>query len=434
MKLLRNTYYSRLIAYENEAYNLPLDVIYYIESSWNCKLNNYVYSHQEDIAKLLRTKLADVFPYRLEIVSRKQFQNPIIQERIQHLHPEAPNIQFSNLVLPNAKEKDLKYQQEVTSRLENPNREFETSFICRVAPNKDEDTFGFYAIDVSLCSEVLVTTILHDYVADLTQYNIKAVNGGVDYVQAIEEKHLSPRFAPNKATNQEKSQGFDWKGVVTKIITESVSSLVFSAGALFQSVPSFLGHLSENDVNDIDPQTAQRIHDIQRILASHQEQYGVNAFLNELGCKIIEELQHPVIKRISSLVIDSKNDYNPLLSEYNKLIELDPVKKTIYVFFLQHLDGILLKDRASYYDEIRHIYLRVVPRVDEKNIEKTIKDIVAPESNRLNEELSRINAKICAELTPNIADFYKIKGKRGGRYRIHLDESKIHIASQIIYK
>lgn len=427
MKLLRNTYYSRLITYENEAYNLPLDVIYYIESSWNYKLNNYVYSHQEDIAKLLRTKLADVFPYRLEIVSRKQFQNPIIQERIQHLHPEAPNIQFSNLVLPNAKEKDLKYQQEVTSRLENPNREFETSFICRVAPNKDEDTFGFYAIDVSLCSEVLVTTILHDYVADLTQYNIKAVNGGVDYVQAIEEKHLSPRFAPNKATNQEKSQGFDWKGVVTKIITASVSSLVFSAGALFQSIPSFLGHLSENDVNDIDPQTAQRIQDIQRILAAHQEQYGVNAFLEELGSKVIAELQKPVTKQISSLVIDAKNNYNPLLLEYNKKIELDPVKKTIYIFFLQHLEGIRLKDRPAYYQEFRQIYLNVVKTGEMNNIDKTLDAIVNLESNRFNEELSRINKEINKELAPKMADMYRIKGKRGDLYRIHLDKSKIHL-------
>jgi hypothetical protein len=427
MKLLRDKYQSRFIVYDNEAYNLPLDVIYYIESSWNYKLNNYVYSHQEDIAKLLRTKLADVFPYRLEIVSRKQFQNPIIQERIQHWHPEAPNIQFSNLVLPNAKEKDLKYQQEVTSRLENPNREFETSFICRVAPNKDEDTFGFYAIDVSLCSEVLVTTILHDYVADLTQYNIKAVNGGVDYVQAIEEKHLSPRFAPNKATNQEKSQGFDWKGVVTKIITASVSSLVFSAGALFQSVPSFLGHLSENNVNDIDPQTAQRIQDIQRILAAHQEQYGVNAFLEELGSKVIAELQKPVTKQISSLVIDAKNNYNPLLLEYNKKIELDPVKKTIYIFFLQHLEGIRLKDRPAYYQEFRQIYLNVVKTGEMNNIDKTLDAIVNLESNRFNEELSRINKEINKELAPKMADMYRIKGKRGDLYRIHLDKSKIHL-------
>lgn len=427
MKLLRDKYLSRFIVYDNESYNLPLDVIYYIESSWNYKLNNYVYSHREDIAQLLRTKFADIFPYRLEIISRKQFHNPIIQERIQSLHPEAPNIQFSNIVLPDAKEEYLKYQQEVTSRLENPNREFETSFICRVAPNKDEDTFGFYAIDISLCSEIFVTTILQDYIAELTQYNIKAINEGIDYTQAIEEKHLSPRFAPNKATNQEKSQGFDWKGVVTKIITASVSSLVFSAGALFQSVPSFLGHLSENNVNDIDPQTAQRIQDIQRILAAHQEQYGVNAFLEELGSKVIAELQKPVTKQISSLVIDAKNNYNPLLLEYNKKIELDPVKKTIYIFFLQHLEGIRLKDRPAYYQEFRQIYLNVVKTGEMNNIDKTLDAIVNLESNRFNEELSRINKEINKELAPKMADMYRIKGKRGDLYRIHLDKSKIHL-------
>jgi hypothetical protein len=215
--------------------------------------------------------------------------------------------------------------------------------------------------------------------------------------------------------------------VVTKIITASVSSLVFSAGALFQSVPSFLGHLAENNVNDIDPQTAQRIQDIQRILAAHQEQYGVNAFLEELGSKVIAELQKPVTKQISSLVIDAKNNYNPLLLEYNKKIELDPVKKTIYIFFLQHLEGIRLKDRPAYYQEFRQIYLNVVKTGEMNNIDKTLDAIVNLESNRFNEELSRINKEINKELAPKMADMYRIKGKRGDLYRIHLDKSKIHL-------
>lgn len=431
MKLLRDKYQSRFIVYDNEAYNLPLDVIYYIESSWNYKLNNYVYSHQEDIAKLLRTKLADVFPYHLEIVSRQQFQNPIIQERIQNLHPEIPNIQFSNLVLPNAKEEDLKYRQEVTLRLENPNREFETSFICRVAPNKDEDTFAFYAIDISLCSEIFVTTILQDFVADLTQYNIKAVKDGVEYTQVIEEKCLSPRFAPQNVTNQEKSQGFDWKGVVTKIIAASISPFIGAAGSVIQSAPSFGGRLSKKNLNEIDPKVAQRIHDIQRILAAHQEQYGVNAFLDELGSKLIEELQNPIPESVSSLVID---EYKLILSEYKKEIDLNPIEKTVYIFFLQHLDGIRLKEISDYKREIKHIYFHVATRDDLEKMNKTVDDIVDPLKNRLNEAMSKLNSKICKELAPKIADIYRIKGKRGGLYRIHLDKSKIHISNRLIYK
>lgn len=97
MKLLRNTYFSRLISYENEAYNLPLDVIYYVESLWNYKLNDYVYSHKKEIEQLFSSNVGGFFPYRLEIISYEQFLNPAIQAQLQHIHPESPNIDFTHL-------------------------------------------------------------------------------------------------------------------------------------------------------------------------------------------------------------------------------------------------------------------------------------------------------------------------------------------------
>ena len=105
MKLLRKTYLSRLIDFDCEAYNLPLDAIYYVESPWNYRLNNYVYSHQQLITDLLKSRLGGVFPYRLEIISANQFRDSVIQQQLQHLHPETPNIDFSTLPTLNAQQK-----------------------------------------------------------------------------------------------------------------------------------------------------------------------------------------------------------------------------------------------------------------------------------------------------------------------------------------
>ena len=53
MNVVRNIYKSRLIRYNDDAYDLPLDVVYFIASSWNFRLNNYVYSHKAEIEQLL---------------------------------------------------------------------------------------------------------------------------------------------------------------------------------------------------------------------------------------------------------------------------------------------------------------------------------------------------------------------------------------------
>ena len=94
---------------------------------------------------------------------------------------------------------------------------------------------------------------------------------------------------------------------------------------------------------------------------------------------------------------------------------------------MQHLEGIRLKDRPAYYQEFRQIYLNVVKTGEMNNIDKTLDAIVNLESNRFNEELSRINKEINKEIAPKMADMYRIKGKRGDLYRIHLDKSKIHL-------
>ena len=430
MKLLRNTYFSRLISYENEAYNLPLDVIYYVESMWNYKLNDYVYSHKKEIEQLFTANVGGFFPYRLEIISYEQFRNPSIQAKLQYIHPESPNIDFDRLDIPTLRQKELEYELAVAERLESKDRKFENSFICRIAPHGDESAYGFYAIDLSLCLESFVPVILREYIQNLSTYNIKAINKEVDYTQPIvEHVALSNDISPSPSPASKAPKGFDWRGVVTKIIAASVRPFLGAVPSLSPTPPFTTIRPSKGKRGsvEVDTQTAQRIQTLRQLLESHQEQFGFNILLDELGTEIIQELRNSGAKQLSSLIIDANKKYNPILPDYKKEIDLNPVEKTIYIFFLQHLDGIRLKEISAYKQEIKHIYFHVATRDDLEKMNNTVNDIVDPSKNRLNEAMSKLNSKICKELAPVLADKYRIKGSRGGIYRIHLNESKIKL-------
>ena len=111
MQVLRNTYKSRCIAYDDDAYNLPLDTIYFIESKWNYRLNEYVFSHQQEITNILQKDFGGFFPYKFEIVSIEKFHNLLLQKAFSDLHPEWEDcIDYSLLYNKDIQEQEHTYQ------------------------------------------------------------------------------------------------------------------------------------------------------------------------------------------------------------------------------------------------------------------------------------------------------------------------------------
>ena len=165
MQVLRNTYKSRCIAYDDDAYNLPLDTIYFIESKWNYRLNEYVLSHQQEITNILQKDFGGFFPYKFEIVSIEKFHNLLLQKAFSDLHPEWEDcIDYSLLYNKDIQEQEHTYQAAMIQRLTSKNPGFEQTFIARIVPSEKEDSFEFYAIDTSLCTESLVPAILEKYI------------------------------------------------------------------------------------------------------------------------------------------------------------------------------------------------------------------------------------------------------------------------------
>ncbi|MDL2223587.1 hypothetical protein LJB98_05775 [Bacteroidales bacterium OttesenSCG-928-M11] len=131
-------------------------------------------------------------------------------------------------------------------------------------------------------------------------------------------------------------------------------------------------------------------------------------------------------KTISSLLISE--DFRIFLPDYNNLeIEMRPLPKTVFFFFLRHPEGILFKElsKAWYKEELHSIYKQLSPREDHEAMKKSIDDICNPADNSIHEKCSRIKEAFLRHISDDIAREYYITGGRGMPKRITLDRKKI---------
>ncbi|GHT34080.1 hypothetical protein FACS189434_09610 [Bacteroidia bacterium] len=124
-----------------------------------------------------------------------------------------------------------------------------------------------------------------------------------------------------------------------------------------------------------------------------------------------------VSPNISSLEIDK--DYKIILQDYGQ-ITMTPKDKTVFILFLKHKEGIVLKNISDYKDELKAIYMILSSTVKDEKIDKTIKNIC--EQNSLNESITRIKRAFTNKIPETtIAEKYFITGGRGEEKKITLD-------------
>ena len=152
--------------------------------------------------------------------------------------------------------------------------------------------------------------------------------------------------------------------------------------------------------------------------ACHQAQKLVARMLQKGYSKeAIWALLAPM-KELSQIKI-TKN-FRILLPLYNLEIELPPIQKAVYLLFLSHLDGISFKNMPDYQNELFMIYRKIAIRgMKEKHLE-TIRDLVNPLSNSLNEKCSIIKKRVTALLDDSIAKHYYISGSKAEPKKIDI--------------
>ena len=178
-------------------------------------------------------------------------------------------------------------------------------------------------------------------------------------------------------------------------------------------------------------------------LPKHKDKYGtpsviIKRLLIELRANIGEPIenrtgwyqryQNPDLV-LSNIIVDSKHKIR--LALYEIELVLEPMQKLVYLLYLNHLEGIKLKDIVSYKNEIIAIYNKISKSDDKDKIAKRIDELTDISKNSLHEKISKINKIIADELGAKLAPFYQIAGSSGLAYKINLSSELITIKNNI---
>jgi hypothetical protein len=134
-------------------------------------------------------------------------------------------------------------------------------------------------------------------------------------------------------------------------------------------------------------------------------------------------------KVVSPILID--RNYRIFFTAYGNIeFKIPTLSKVIYIFFLKHPEGIVLKDIYLHKAELINIYMRISTRSDEADMEKSIDDMIDPLSGSLNQKLSRIQHNLNLIMYQYLTQDYAIKGSKGLPYKITIDRNLIQFSDE----
>ena len=157
--------------------------------------------------------------------------------------------------------------------------------------------------------------------------------------------------------------------------------------------------------------TAERVSQITeqlRVLSEELRRAGrYDLLLEAITVPALQQLNIEAAKeRLSPLVITS--DYRFLLPRYEKEVELSPINKALYIFFLNHREGIEFKCLSDYREELMALYRKVGNRVSEDIIRESIDRLVNPLDNSINEKCARIKSAFAKCMDSYQLSYYAI--------------------------
>lgn len=203
-----------------------------------------------------------------------------------------------------------------------------------------------------------------------------------------------------------------------------------SRGGYFSSIKRKMKEVSDdvethvndflNDIEDEQPETLTQ--EDEQLLREIQERIEK---LHHSGIRqlLIEQMVRMTVKP-SALQVTP--DARILLTDYHKEVQMLPIDKVVYIFYLRHPEGISIKSLADHKEELMGLYARVLGKAELTDKQKaSVERLCDPWDNSINEKLSRIRKSFCAEVHESVASHYFIQGSRGeGRY-ITLNEELI---------
>jgi hypothetical protein len=101
-------------------------------------------------------------------------------------------------------------------------------------------------------------------------------------------------------------------------------------------------------------------------------------------------------------------------------VDLNPLCRSLYKLFLNHPEGIELRNMAEHREELFGYYRNFATHTDIGKLKRSVSDLCDPRENSINEKLSMINRKFASVLGDQICVPYQILGPRGEAKKINL--------------
>ena len=144
--------------------------------------------------------------------------------------------------------------------------------------------------------------------------------------------------------------------------------------------------------------------------------------LKDLG-RGLESLTDPV----DSVELFIDKHYNIRMGGADgSILALRPLVKTLFILFLKHPEGIILKQRDCYREELEKIYSTINPNTDRDDVKARIARLVDLQDNSFSEKASVLNARLEELLPDGIVENYQIRGYNGHPRRIQLNPLLVH--------
>jgi len=111
-----------------------------------------------------------------------------------------------------------------------------------------------------------------------------------------------------------------------------------------------------------------------------------------------------------------------------KIINLDYLPKSLFIFFLKHPEGVALNDLENHKEELWEIYRSLRPAAQSSSIVELVRPYNDPRgSGTFSVNKNRLNKGLRVALGEPLANFYYLEGSPGEPFKIHMDPNAISL-------
>lgn len=165
---------------------------------------------------------------------------------------------------------------------------------------------------------------------------------------------------------------------------------------------------------EVSPRTQLILREIERL----QQNLGIT----------LEEIEQALNYQVTLSRLRISRQHRLFLDDFDGVeVKMNALDKTVYLFYLQHPEGVSFKQLADYKLELLDIYTSVSGREDVEAMRSSIDTLTDPFDNSINEKVSKIKKAFLNVVSDRIAQHYYIRGDAGTAKSITLDRSLVVI-------